>query len=244
MGDLVAHHHRHRVLGLRHRDQAGVNGHLAPRQAEGVGLLGGNDVDVPFERLPVVRCRQPVAGGHLGGDFGHLGDQAPGDLLDLLRSLVGSGQRPLLRQDLLVGLQAHRPLLLRSDRGIDQHRLAGIGVHAAVGQVIAAAIGHEAEQDQPAQAADVETAPARRLPVLLVPALLPEGILSHCPVPLLVQMPRTRRKPMRALVMSESIDARQAERVCTGEPDHTPPRITRWRQPGLNHAVPPAGARR
>ena len=49
---------------------------------------------------------------------------------------------------------------------------------------------------------------------------------------------------MRALVMSESIEARQAERVCSGEPDQTPPRITRDRQPGLNQAAPSAGARR
>jgi hypothetical protein len=57
-------------------------------------------------------------------------------------------------------------------------------------------------------------------------------------------MPRTSRNPMRALVMSESIGARHAERVCAGDPAHTPPRITRERQPGLNHAAPSGGARR
>jgi hypothetical protein len=49
---------------------------------------------------------------------------------------------------------------------------------------------------------------------------------------------------MRALVMSESIGDRHAERVCAGDPAQTPPRTTRDRHPGLNHAAPSAGARR
>jgi hypothetical protein len=49
--DLVAHHHRHRIVVARHRDEAGVHGHLAARQAERIGLLGVQHRDVPLERL-------------------------------------------------------------------------------------------------------------------------------------------------------------------------------------------------
>ncbi len=45
-------------------------------------------------------------------------------------------------------------------------------------------------------------------------------------------IPRARRKPIRALVVSESCDCRQAARVCCGELAQLPPRIMRCRQPG------------
>ena len=57
-------------------------------------------------------------------------------------------------------------------------------------------------------------------------------------------MPRTTRKPTRALVISESEDERHAARACAGELAQEPPRTTRDLQPGLNHAAPSAGARR
>ncbi len=58
------------------------------------------------------------------------------------------------------------------------------------------------------------------------------------------QIPRTKRKPTRALVLSESRIQRHAARVCSGALAQLPPRTTRERQPGLYQAAPSAGARR
>src|SRR5690606_32158333 len=100
----------------------------------------------------------------LGQGVGHLrdlGDQALRDLAYLARDLSVARQRLLLLQDLLVGLQAEGLLVLGGDVPVDQYRLAGIRIDAAVGDPVVRGIGGERQQDPPAQAA----APPRCAPV-------------------------------------------------------------------------------
>ncbi len=49
VADFMPHHGGERILGLRHREDAGVDDDLAPRQAEGVDLFAVDDVALPFE---------------------------------------------------------------------------------------------------------------------------------------------------------------------------------------------------
>ncbi len=116
VGDLVAHHHRHRVVVLRHRDQAGVDRHLAARQAERIGLVGLDHVHVPLEGLrdgaaPAWPCSAASVGGRLRGI---LRDQPLRDLADLPATCGSADQRGLLlaARISLVGLQAQRLLVL------------------------------------------------------------------------------------------------------------------------------------
>ncbi|MNV14054.1 hypothetical protein D3C71_1047260 [compost metagenome] len=173
MGDLMAHHHRHRIFGARHRDQAGVDGHLAAGQAERIGLLGGDHVDFPFEVAGKMRRLEPMFLGQCGLHHVHLGDQAPGDGLDLARLRRVGRQRPLLGQDLLVGLQAQRLFLGGIERAVDQHALPGIGIHRAVGEPVVGRVAGEGQQHPPA---DVAEHPRASGPALL---LTSEWIVAH-----------------------------------------------------------------
>src|SRR3546814_5395747 len=92
---------------------------------------------------------------------------------DLARDLRVRVDRALLRQDLLVGLQAERLLVLRRYGLVDQHRLAGQRIGRAVGEIVVGAVGDERHQDQQARA-EAEPAPPA-LPGL--PAS--EWILTH-----------------------------------------------------------------
>src|SRR3546814_6980422 len=74
------------------------------------------------------------------------------DLSHLARDLRVRVDRALLRQDLLVGLQAERLLVLRRYGLVDQHRLAGQRIGRAVGEIVVGAVGDERHQDQQARA--------------------------------------------------------------------------------------------
>ena len=170
VGDFVAHHHRHGIGVLRHRHQPGINGHLAAGQAERIGLVGLQHVHLPVEALRETIRLLPVLGCKRRFHRLDLGNQALGDGADLLRYRGVRIHRVFLRQDLLVGLQAQRLFAVGIQRGVDQHFLAGIRIHRAVAEVIAAAIDGEAQQHQDAQAtADAATAAAG----------IAEGVLSH-----------------------------------------------------------------
>ena len=175
--DLVAHHHRHRVGVLRHRHQAGIDRDLAARQAERVDLVGLQHVDVPVEGLLHVRRLQVVFGGERILDLRDLRDQPLRDLAHLARDLRVGIQRLLLRQDLLVGLQAQRLFVLRGDALVDHHLLAGQRIGAAVGEPVERGVTGEQHQHPQAQAAESESA-ARALA-----AWLPNGSCLICPLP-------------------------------------------------------------
>src|SRR5690606_25025872 len=152
-------------------EQAGVDRHPPARQAEGIGLVGLDHVDVPVELLPVGGRFQAVPGRQLRSDLVDLVDQPLRDARDLLRRRIRAWQRRLLAEDLLVGLQAQRAFLLGAEVAVDQHRLAGVGVLGAVGQVVAASVDQEAKHHQyPQPATEATTTPAGRLPALWIHA--------------------------------------------------------------------------
>ena len=84
VGDLVPHDDGHGIGVLRHRDQAGVDGHLAAWQAEGIGLVGLDDVHVPLEVLGNALRLQAMLRGQGGFHHIHLSDQPAGDFAHLL----------------------------------------------------------------------------------------------------------------------------------------------------------------
>lgn len=94
MRDLVAHHHGQAVRVRRDREDAGVDGHLASRQAEGVRLVRGDEVELPLE----------------AGIFRDGGEP----LADLAHHVDGRHD-VLLSQDLPIRLQTERSVLLLVD---------------------------------------------------------------------------------------------------------------------------------
>src|SRR3546814_1059899 len=89
-----------------------------------------------------------VLGGQRVLDLRHLRDQALRDLAYLARDLRVRVDRALLRQDLLVGLQAQRLLVLRRYGLVDQPRRAGQRIGRAGGEMVVGAVGDERHQDQ------------------------------------------------------------------------------------------------
>ncbi len=171
--DFMTHHHGHGIHRPRHRNQPGVHRHLAAREAERIGLLGGDHVDLPLEVAREMRGLQPVFFGKRGFHHVHLGDQALGDRLDLARLRRTGIQRPLLRQDLLVGLQAERLLLGRIERAVDQHAFAGVRIHRAVGKPVERGVAGEGQQYPPADVAEQARPPGAAL------LLTAEWIVAH-----------------------------------------------------------------
>src|SRR3546814_14109537 len=88
-----------------------------------------------------------VLGGQRVLDLRHLRDQALRDLAYLARDLRVRVDRALLRQDLLVGLQAQRLLVLRRYGLVDQHRLAGQRIGRAVGEIGVGESGRESSRE-------------------------------------------------------------------------------------------------
>src|SRR3546814_5633696 len=102
----------------------------------------------------------------------------------------------LLRQDLLVGLQAERLLVLRRYALVDQHRLTGQRIGRAVGDIVVGAVGDERHQDQQARAEAEPATPAR-------PGVLAsERIATHLLLLPSCYILRTTRKPIRPMVLS------------------------------------------
>ncbi|VXB24911.1 hypothetical protein LUTEI9C_140058 [Luteimonas sp. 9C] len=192
VGDLVAHHDGQRIGVLRDRNQAGVDGHLAARQTERVGLVGFEHVDFPVEALREPRGFQPVLPREFGLDHVDLGDQALGDQADLFRDLAVGIDGALLAEDFLVGLEAQRLLLIDIERAIDQHGLAGDRVDALVGEVVVRAVAREQQQDDEAHA---EAAPRRATGLTTVTAA--EWILSHLVSPEPVARPVVKVRALR-----------------------------------------------
>src|SRR5207245_3685222 len=87
------------------------DGHLAPRQAEGVDLIALEHVEFPREAITL---DAQIDLALQGLDFGRLGDAAA-DLAHPL-DLGTIAQHPRLAQNLLVRLLAERQLLVRGKR--------------------------------------------------------------------------------------------------------------------------------
>src|SRR5690606_3774656 len=198
-------------------------------------------VDLPLEVLRERRGLLAILRGERRLDLGHLRDQSLGDAAYLARDLGIGIHRPFLAQDLLVGLQPQRLLVLDRQAAVDQHRFAGHRVHRLVGEPVVHAVAREQQQDDEAR---VDATPARGR---LLPVAPTERITSHLFPPALPiggYRSRTTRNPRRALVVSTDVGARHAERAWAGELAQEPPRITWSRQPGLTQAEPSPGARR
>ena len=101
-----------------------------------------------------MRRLQAVLGGERILDFRDLRDQALGDFTHLPRDLRVRVQRLLLRQDLLVGLQAQRLFVLRRDVLVDDDLFAGQRIGRAVGKPVIAAVDGEQHQYPDAQSAE------------------------------------------------------------------------------------------
>ena len=153
VGDLVAHHRRHAVLVLGHRHQAGVDRHLAARQGERIGLVGLDHVDRPVETGGEIACLDAAFGGQVALDLVDLVDQPRGDAGDLPRDLRIRIDRAFLAEDLAIRLQAQGAFLLGIQGLVDQHLLAGVRIHGAIGKVVVRAIEQQRAHYQQAQAA-------------------------------------------------------------------------------------------
>ncbi len=173
MGDLVAHHHGHRIHRARHRDQPGVDRHLAAGQAERIGLFGLDHVDFPLEVAREMRRLQPVLFGQRGFHHVHLGNQALCNRAHVARYLRVGIHRPFLRQDLLVGLQPEGFFLVGVQRTVDEHAFTGVRVHRAVGEPVEGGITGERQQHPPADVAEQPWTPGAAL------LLAAEWIVAH-----------------------------------------------------------------